>query len=1081
MSSAAVAGVPVQLELGRPRLQPRDGCSGPAAEGRRQIGKQADRTAPFWVDLPAFRQLQALSECPAVVTFEQGHQSLPDRVYTVLARLAEHQPTVMIVRVDCSTAPSGRFDSRTANELCTRNRSAAVPRPLAPAGLAAARNVSRPQGTSMPIIESLQRGRFTRFAGRSDDARAMRSFVQPLVLRGLGNDKDRVKEQHRFCRDAVLSARARTKAALERQQRRFQDKSGRICLRKNETLRKLGKLLTEEAVPVTERAGRGRGEWIFVAHHKSGTTVGKVLADALCAASGRRTHKYTFREQPVDTSPPGGALCHFLIKIYSEDVDMWMARLARSPHNRLVHFVRDPHEMAASGYLFHRRGSELEWTNSTQCSRDLCTLKEAYGANGTKWSADVMFGEMSAQPWLREYGCTHVAGEGELPHETYYTCLNALSAAAGLRAEARRAYPTMRAMLDLDESFRAHPRVYQLHLHGLLPAAFNSTVPRLLRWLGAANSSAPPQRAGRLLRAARRKNGRRNRTHDAHIDRLTRIGYRATFTSRTALAIRTGSKSLSGGDKRALAAWKEAGGTPFLRELLMRSSWGADRSRQRLFAPGHRKLHFERGRRGILTCSAPRLLNATLLMLSRLHRMTSGMPVEVWHVGELSRREARQVERHPGLGSGTRVYDLTSALPRDFPADEIAELRGYMCKPLAVLASTLDEVLLVDHDARFHIDPARLFSTKAFVNDGILLFRDRMRMQIPGKPVKDASRFLRQLVRRRLASPEFLRSVGGQYARQRLPWPWQPSAELLASPMLSGDSNHAIDSSVLLLGKSRAPQVIATLYTLHERYRHELYANLHGDKETYWLACELVGGLSCGVSPYAAGEMGQLKQDYGPTDPGCVVGNLMQFHPDNPKWIVHCNCKPHASWLYTHVSTPQKYVALAKSLSSSHDGYRNLAGNRFTLAIEPSPFSSEPSRLLSAPLGSSRPPLGSRRLRVDFPAEEPFDRAKLALSWNRTDSPYYDCTTTQYEPLELAMARQPETNRQLNAAMLCQLHGLRCRHPSLHVDLQGAAAASWFRVAGASVIALLACTVGALAATVVLSRGSGPAARPLLA
>jgi len=99
---------------------------------------------------------------------------------------------------------------------------------------------------------------------------------------------------------------------------------------------------------------------------------------------------------------------------------------------------------------------------------------------------------------------------------------------------------------------------------------------------------------------------------------------------------------------------------------------------------------------------------------------------------------------------------------------------------------------------------------------------------VPRAP-QDASRFLRQLVRRRLASPEFLRSVGGQYARQRLPWPWQPSAELLASPMLSGDSNHAIDSSVLLLGKSRAPQVIATLYTLHERYRHELYATLHGE------------------------------------------------------------------------------------------------------------------------------------------------------------------------------------------------------------------------------------------------------------
>ena len=41
---------------------------------------------------------------------------------------------------------------------------------------------------------------------------------------------------------------------------------------------------------------------------------------------------------------------------------------------------------------------------------------------------------------------------------------------------------------------------------------------------------------------------------------------------------------------------------------------------------------------------------------------------------------------------------------------------------------------------------------------------------------------------------------------------------------------------MLLMGKNRVPSLTAALYILHERYRYELYAHLHGDKETYWLA-----------------------------------------------------------------------------------------------------------------------------------------------------------------------------------------------------------------------------------------------------
>ena len=58
-------------------------------------------------------------------------------------------------------------------------------------------------------------------------------------------------------------------------------------------------------------------DWVFVAHHKTGTTVGKVLAAALCAAAERQLITYTFREAPLGRISPA-PLCHFLVKIYDE-------------------------------------------------------------------------------------------------------------------------------------------------------------------------------------------------------------------------------------------------------------------------------------------------------------------------------------------------------------------------------------------------------------------------------------------------------------------------------------------------------------------------------------------------------------------------------------------------------------------------------------------------------------------------------------------------------------------------------------------------------------------------------------------
>jgi hypothetical protein len=133
-----------------------------------------------------------------------------------------------------------------------------------------------------------------------------------------------------------------------------------------------------------------QADWVFVAHHKTGTTIGKVLAAALCAAAERHLITYTYREAPLVKVSPA-PMCHFLIKIYDEDIDAWLDHVRSSRAARLINFVREPSAMVASGYLFHRRGSELRWTGMRSCSRDLCAMSEQVSVGLSKSEVDKEF------------------------------------------------------------------------------------------------------------------------------------------------------------------------------------------------------------------------------------------------------------------------------------------------------------------------------------------------------------------------------------------------------------------------------------------------------------------------------------------------------------------------------------------------------------------------------------------------------------------------------------------------------------------------------------------------------------------
>jgi len=186
------------------------------------------------------------------------------------------------------------------------------------------------------------------------------------------------------------------------------------------------------------------------------------------------------------------------------------------------------------------------------------------------------------------------------------------------------------------------------------------------------------------------------------------------------------------------------------------------------------------------------------------------------------------------------------------------------------------------------------------------------------------------------------------------------------------------------------------------------------------LACELVGGLPCGLSDFAAGEMGQLKRDRTTGNHECVVGNLLQFHPDNPRWIVHCNCKPQASWQYTHVALPIRFPELLANLTRSREPGKNAYQlvPRATVTAQPSFVT----------------PNATTRLQVIF---EP-QRGRPS----RAGPPsMLFCDKSAMEPIEAALSRQPvwravrgdplEEGGQLTEFALCHQFGLRCKPPKI--------------------------------------------------
>ncbi|KAJ3027071.1 UNVERIFIED_CONTAM: hypothetical protein HDU68_004554 [Siphonaria sp. JEL0065] len=221
------------------------------------------------------------------------------------------------------------------------------------------------------------------------------------------------------------------------------------------------------------------------------------------------------------------------------------------------------------------------------------------------------------------------------------------------------------------------------------------------------------------------------------------------------------------------------------------------------------------------------------------------LPVQVFYNGlqDLEQEKIEALNRIDGVS--------TRNLQEVFGG--IAEDRNFHSKPFAVLASTFKQVIYIDDDVILFQNPEKVLQdSKIFEKYGSLFFMGR-------SYDFGNSKWVRWFVK----SPSLVANTTGRYFRD-----------------ISKDE---MDASFMLFDKSNLGVVHGLLAACHLNLREVreggLDKHLQGDKETYWLAFELLR-VPYKFVPGIAGAAGNLQVKDGKQVPNSVCGpqsNLDEF------------------------------------------------------------------------------------------------------------------------------------------------------------------------------------------------------------
>ena len=250
--------------------------------------------------------------------------------------------------------------------------------------------------------------------------------------------------------------------------------------------------------------------------------------------------------------------------------------------------------------------------------------------------------------------------------------------------------------------------------------------------------------------------------------------------------------------------------------------------------------------RGIIVVAGGRYLEPALVMLNMIRQSGCTLRIQVWHVGK-----EEMTDSHLEL---LRPYNVETRDFKDFVGPEMLQpiqanvgMRLFQLKPLALLHTDLENILLLDSDNVPVRDPSYLFETKEFKETGTIFWPDYWKTSVDNPIWKIIGR-----------EPE------GSWEQE---------------------------SGQLVLRKSAAWRAI----NLCVHFNSEFYMKLlNGDKDTFrfsWTAANVPYKM---VSSWPTA-IGTLKELHSEQQHGFCAHTMLQHDLDGKPLFVHHNQLKHAS------------------------------------------------------------------------------------------------------------------------------------------------------------------------------------------
>jgi hypothetical protein len=191
------------------------------------------------------------------------------------------------------------------------------------------------------------------------------------------------------------------------------------------------------------------------------------------------------------------------------------------------------------------------------------------------------------------------------------------------------------------------------------------------------------------------------------------------------------------------------------------------------------------------------------------------LPIELWQIGQEVSDDAQDFLKSKQVEwnlSFKNVYDYT---------DDPGHWQGYQIKAFIMKHTTFDEVILFDCDSVFLQDPTIIFDDPKYIETGTFFFKDYLRHTPNSKE-------------------EELERIKWFQRMMPFPSPYLPKEcyYLYDLPIQTQQYWFYQESGMVYLNRKRHPKVVDTIYQLNHNHQ-ETYKYVHGDKETFWIACLL--------------------------------------------------------------------------------------------------------------------------------------------------------------------------------------------------------------------------------------------------